>query len=160
MYVIGIDPGPVCGVARLHLTPMEEPGYAIDSAEAAQVTTGLLPVLLRGFDQHGAINAIAIEAFVVGPRAARSKTSAAGTAARDVIGEVKAWAREKMPLHIHSAADVKPWATDDRLRAAGVAYAITDGMRHARDAMRHALYTAVLHYNTPDPLSSRFRRQK
>jgi hypothetical protein len=47
---------------------------------------------------------------------------------------------------------VKPWATDERLEAAGL-LDLTKGMRHARDAARHALFTAVKDGGVPDPLS-------
>jgi hypothetical protein len=49
---------------------------------------------------------------------------------------------------------VKPWATDTRLAAAGLMEPTT-GMRHARDAARHALFAAVKTYGLPDPLSAR-----
>jgi hypothetical protein len=49
---------------------------------------------------------------------------------------------------------VKPWAVDKRLHAAGL-LDMTAGMRHARDAARHALFCAVKDYGLPDPLSSK-----
>jgi hypothetical protein len=54
------------------------------------------------------------------------------------------------------AAHVKPWATDERLEAAGLLEA-TKGMRHARDAARHALFAACKDGGIPDPLSKRSR---
>jgi hypothetical protein len=51
---------------------------------------------------------------------------------------------------------VKPWATDERLAAAGLLDP-TKGMRHARDAARHALFCAVRDFGLPDPLSAKAR---
>jgi hypothetical protein len=53
---------------------------------------------------------------------------------------------------------VKPWATDKRLTAAGL-LAMTAKMADARDACRHALYTAVHDAGIPDPLSAAGRRR-
>jgi hypothetical protein len=49
------------------------------------------------------------------------------------------------------AADVKPWATDKRLEAAGM-LGHTSDMKHANDAARHALYTAKHDARMEDPL--------
>ena len=55
---------------------------------------------------------------------------------------------------IRPAATVKPWATDERLKKAGL-LAVCHGMPHAADAMRHLLYRAVRDAGVPDPLSRR-----
>lgn len=150
MYVIGIDPGPLPGLVRLQLAD-RRPSSLVD-AQALQVTPGLLTCLLEALTQDD-LAAIALERFVASPRAARSSTPAAGLATRSLIGEIEAWARDgHVSIQTRSAAEVKPWATDARLEAAGL-LELTKGMRHARDAGRHALYAAVRVLGLPDPLS-------
>jgi hypothetical protein len=154
MYVIGIDPGPIPGIVRLQL---DDRGSLMD-AQALQVTPDLIePVLdlLAQDDQP----VIAVERFVVGRRAGRSSTAAAGATTRNMIGVVEAWAdRNSVRCIARAAADVKPWATDKRLDAAGLLDPVTTGMRHARDAARHALFCAVKDLGLPDPLSSKASR--
>jgi hypothetical protein len=101
---------------------------------------------------------VAIEKFVVRRRAAASSTAAAGATTRDLVGQLEATALDvrrrtaEVRVVLRSAAEVKPWATDTRLEAAGLLSACT-GMRHARDAARHALFAAVKDAGAPDPLS-------
>jgi hypothetical protein len=99
---------------------------------------------------------VVIERFVIGPRSARSQHQSTGILTRDQIEEAKAWTTilEQGTLSLQSTAEVKPWATDVRLAAAGLLMNTT-GMRHARDAARHALFAACKHFQLPDPLSKR-----
>jgi hypothetical protein len=152
MYVIGLDPGPIPGVVCLQLAD-QQPTHLV-TVGALQVTPGLLIDVLDMLAGH-AETTLALERFVVGPRAARSSTPAAGALTRDMIYEVGVWAGEHADYcWRRSAAEVKPWATDARLDAAGLLSATT-GMRHARDAARHALFSAVKDWGLPDPLSAR-----
>lgn len=155
MYVIGVDPGPIPGVIRLQLIVDalgQQPSRLI-GAEALQVTPGMLLTVIDGICADTLSAAIGLERFVVGRRAARSATAAAGQRTRDMVGAVEAWAQaRRVPVHTRAAAEVKPWAVDKRLYAAGL-LDITAGMRHARDAARHALFCAVKDYGLPDPLS-------
>ncbi|MET0423635.1 MAG: hypothetical protein ABW046_07165 [Actinoplanes sp.] len=113
----------------------------------------ILPVLRMLADDD--LTAIALEQFVVGRRAARSSSPAAGAVTRSMVGVVTSWSSlPNLTLRQRSASEVKPWATDKRLHAAGLLDP-TIGMRHARDAARHALFCAVSDYGLPDPLSSR-----
>lgn len=154
MYVIGIDPGPVIGIVRLQLAIQPEGRATLLGAEALQVTPGAAEPLLNALIQDDEA-VVALELFVIGPRAARSSTPAGGAAAREVVKLVTDWAlRCGLRYWSRSAAEVKPWATDIRLDAAGL-LAPTTGMRHARDAARHALFAAVKTYGLPDPLSTR-----
>jgi hypothetical protein len=153
MYVIGVDPGPIPGVVRLHLEYGHGPTRLLE-AEALQVTPRLiLPVL--DMLALGGPATVAVERFVVGRRAGRSSTPAAGAITRTMIGEITAWSGNRgARLHTRAATEVKPWAVDKRLHAAGL-LDMTAGMRHARDAARHALFCAVKDYGLPDPLSSK-----
>lgn len=156
MYVFGVDPGPIPGIVRLQLLRDNHGGEPtrLIGASALQVTPNVLGEVLDGLD-GGVINALAYERFVVGRRAGRSSTPHAGAITRDMIGRLEAWAQTHCKtVHQRSAADVKPWATDKRLHAAGLLDPTT-GMRHARDGARHALFCAVKDYGLPDPLSSK-----
>jgi hypothetical protein len=154
MYVIGFDPGPVTGVTLLKLDDYQlvgEPG-------TAQVNSEMLARFLHGLDGLPTL-AVAVEQFVVGVRAGKSSQPQAGAAARYALVQIMEWAKAAYPTYLRAAAEVKPWATDERLIKAGLMRP-TDGMRHARDAARHALFCAVHDFKQPDPLSGRFKRQK
>lgn len=157
MYVIGIDPGPLPGVVRLHLEVSGDKWSGCSArlidAQALQVTPGLLITVLEGINYTTEIGAVAYERFVVGRRSAQSSTPAAGARTRNMIGELEAWAGPRWrSVFARSASEVKPWATDARLDAAGL-LDLTKGMRHARDAGRHALFCAVRDFGLADPLS-------
>ena len=152
--VLGVDPGPTPGIVRLIIMH----NHFLHSADVVQCTAGALVPVLDGLrDVPMSAAALAYEAFVVGHRASRSRTAGAGQATRDMTRDLTEWAaRNDIPSHTYRASDVKPWATDERLSRAGLLEP-TKGMRHARDAGRHALFTAVKHYGLPDPLSARAR---
>jgi hypothetical protein len=152
VHILGVDPGPVVGVLWLSIE-VNRPGENLVAngarivwVHAMQITPGaLIWVLDAAHKLWTAVDAVALERFVVGARAARSRTPSGGADARETAQQVVDWVRGKgssMQLAARSAADVKPWATDARLERAGL-LAPTTGMRHARDAGRHALYCAV-----------------
>ncbi len=155
MYIIGIDPGPVVGVSLLLIN---RDRHYLAGRSALQTTSDLLTAVLTGLARHApAPMVVAVELFIVGSRASRSATGTAGETAREVVALVKDWADHNTVMWwSRSAAEVKPWATDARLERAGLLEP-TAGMRHARDAARHALFCAVRNYGLPDPLSQRGR---
>lgn len=140
--VIGVDPGLTTGVARLDLDAWRVPSLAQVTPE---LVLDVVEMLLGAQDPADVL--LAVEAFVVGPRAARSSTPAGGRTARELIAALHA-----LPVRAigRTAAAVKPWATDRRLEKAGL---LVKGMPHAADAGRHALYAAVNDGGLPDPLS-------
>lgn len=146
--VLGVDPGGTTGVA---LVVCEHGRYRLWLCAGlvgpvAEVTAELIAVYAAEVDT------VAIERFVVSRRAGRSSSAAAGEKARHIIGALETSGAR---LHRATASEVKRWATDKRLAAAGLAP--TQGLPHTRDACRHALYTLVKHYGCPDPLSSRYQ---
>lgn len=149
LRVIGIDPGPIPGLTVLDVADGELTGV-----EALQCTHRLLPVLLEALvGETGNGTLVATETFVVRGRAARSSSAGAGAVTREALNEL----RSLVPAlgaeyRERAAAHVKPWATDLRLANAGLLEP-TKGMRHARDAGRHALFAAVRDGGMPDPLS-------
>lgn len=154
-HVVGIDPGPVPGIVSL----LVEDGRLTEVA-VAQVSAELLPcVLLAVLERQEVRTLVQVEAFVVGKKSMRS--GAAGAATRDMVGQVAQTVIDFGRGRDHavhyaqrSASQVKPWSTDARLVAAGLSSRCS-GMRHARDAARHALWSAVHDAGLPDPLSHR-----
>lgn len=149
MYILGIDPGPIPGIVRLQLEYGHGPTRLLE-AEALQVTPRLIFPVLHMLGE-GDRTVVAVERFVVGPRASRSSTPTAGSITRTMIEAIREWTGTDCITR--AATEVKPWATDKRLAAAGLLEPLTTGMRHARDAARHALFCAVRDYGLPDPLS-------
>lgn len=143
LRVIGVDPGPTPGVVVLDL----EDGRLVEVG-ALQCSASLLYTVVATFNpDHQAV--VAVERFVVRGRAS--------TAQQTTLDQVANLTRLYPRMAVRSASQVKPWATDARLDAAGLS-AATKGMRHARDAARHALYAAVKNGGLPDPLSKEFTR--
>lgn len=146
LTALGIDPGPSTGLA---LACWENGKLAW--AHAAQCDAGLAPDLLRLLLGLLRPSLGGIEAFVPG---AHSGTSA-GDVTRQLIRELgETAAAQGLELRERTAGLVKPWATDTRLKAAGL-LALTPGSAHARDACRHLLYTACSSGGLADPLSRR-----
>lgn len=160
LRVIGIDPGPIPGFVMLDYAA----GVAtVDVVQCSWRTAST--VLLALLEDRPVAVTVQIEQFVVGRRSSRSSTASAGAITRDLIGSLQTvWADHdatpngRLGGHwfVRNAAAVKPWATDARLDAAGLLEA-TKGMRHARDAARHALYAAVHDGGMSDPLSKAAR---
>jgi hypothetical protein len=157
--VIGVDPGPTPGIVALRGTNRAAHPSVIQCNHHS--TVPIIGCLLSTMDtsEPGRQPILAVERFVVGPRAARSRTASAGATTRDLIAAIHHEFAEQAQVETRPAAAVKPWATDTRLAAAGLLEA-TRGMPHARDAARHALYAAVHAHLLPDPLSTRTRREE
>ena len=158
-HVIGIDPGPIPGIVHLAL---RAGGRNID-VDVIQCTDRTAPLMLWAlldsarFVGGTAPAIVAIEKFVVGRASMRS--GRAGGVTRDLVGKLVREAEDQPSVTVlqRTASQVKPWATDTRLEAAGLLEA-TKGMRHARDAARHALFCAVHDAGAPDPLSRKATR--
>lgn len=146
MYVLGIDPGPLVGVCLLELPA---PGGREWHAQVAQVAPAELWPLIAAWAEAHPIAAVAAERFVVRQRAGRVSDPGASKAARDVLGGLAVALPDTRRIE-RSAAEVKPWATDARLEAAGL-LGQTRGMPHARDASRHALFAACRDFGARIP---------
>lgn len=151
-YIIGVDPGRVTGIAGLSIFDGELTNHTL-----IQCTHDVPRWLVRHlFDSVQPVDrlVLAVERFVVRARAGRSSDAAAGEITRDLIGALATIGEmHGAAVYLRSASDVKPWATDKRLEAAGLNKYST--MRHAADAARHALFAAVRDCGLPDPLSNR-----
>jgi len=156
--VIGIDPGPVPGIVLL------DPTGVVHAVQCSHTVASVLFAAL--LDQQPATpTVVQIEKFVVGRRAGASSSAKAGEQTRELIGRLReVWETFDSSVNgrlgghwfERTASQVKPWATNERLAAAGL-LAKTEGMRHARDGARHAIYCAVHDAGLPDPLSKRKR---
>jgi hypothetical protein len=150
--VLGIDPGGTTGLAAVEHTP--EHGYRL----LAHLGVPYLPIEVVAHLESWAgefgtdVWWIAAERFVVSRRAGRSSTAAAGERARATLGALEAAFPGRVKLR--NAAAAKGWATDARLKAAGLWPA--QGRPHTTDAARHALYFHVVNLGNPDPLSAAF----
>lgn len=142
--IIGVDPGLTPGFVVLNLDRdvLEQP------ADVAQCSARLLYTLVATFNaDRDAL--IAVERFV--PRGRLTAEQRVTQAQAENLTRIHPRVVQR------PAAAVKPWATDERLAAAGLLEACK-GMRHARDAARHALYAAVHDAGLPDPLSKSWNR--
>jgi hypothetical protein len=154
-FVIGVDPGRTTGICVLGLGPAFDNAapWIDEHPQLLQCTPGAVSLIVRAYlARIGTGDAVlAIERFVVGPRASRSSSAKTGETTRELIGAlVDLGARLDVRVVQRSASEVKPWATNKRLEAAGL---LVKGMPHAQDAGRHALYAAVKDAGLPDPLS-------
>lgn len=155
LRVVGIDPGPVPGLVELRFHEGQLTGV-----EVAQTSATLAPCLLMAVLERLPVRTIvAVEKFVV--VRGSMKSAGAGATTRDLVGQLAgvvtnhgASAPHVVQYAQRSASEVKPWATDARLEAAGLT-AMCKGMRHARDAARHAAFAAVKDGGLSDPLSAR-----
>jgi hypothetical protein len=158
---LGLDPGGVTGLALINYNhvsgyaPLSNHGCIGEFRNRADVVINVRVLL-------GLADILAAERFVVGQRAARSRSAQAGAAARDILGAVQQAARDAdVPVRVklRSASEVKAWATDKRLKAAGLFDLTAKTISHhdARDAARHALMALVFDLGCPDPLSSTYR---
>lgn len=124
--VLGIDPGPQPGIVMLDVQ-----GGAIVSWRA--VPAAELDAAVRSADL------VSVERFRISQRTVKS-TKAGSTATIEQIGHICGLAAAAGVRVVQYGPDaVKPWATDQRLRA----WRLSPKGDHYRDAARHALYAAV-----------------
>lgn len=149
MFVIGVDPGPTTGIVAITDSWPQPIVIQCDHWSA--------PYLIGEFIAGAGIDTtLAIERFVVNLRASRSAAAQSGKITRELIGvlvdRVNSGRWSRATVVQRSAAEVKPWATNERLDAAGLLMP-AKGMPHAADAGRHALFAAVKDLRMRDPLS-------
>lgn len=150
LCVPGVDPGPTTGILIAVWHPGIRRAVLVRAFECnLAAAPPLLDMLLSACG--AAARRGGIEQFRSGPRSQRLRGTRADDT-RTLADQLCALAWERCPLTARPAALVKPWATDERLDRAGLLEP-TAGLRDARDAARHALYTAVHDCNLADPLS-------
>lgn len=129
-YILGIDPGP-------------DPGHFAIEVAAGRIIDAWPGFLVDGLDHGDGGDVLAVEAFHISQRTARAGHV---QASKDTVAQVEQLKAEASARGLRwfsrPAGQVKPWATDARLKAWGL-WEPTAGHRHTRDAARHALYAAV-----------------
>lgn len=169
VIVVGVDPGPIPGTVGLLIEPIGGVPVITD-VQLAQTSAGIVGLTVGGIvmrwkghpeieDARTASVLIGVERFVVSRRSGRSSSAGAGRITRDMVGVIERCGEELGATVVQRpAVTVKAWATDERLRAAGIE--IPKGMTHAKDAARHALYAACHAGHLPDPLSSTYKKPR
>jgi hypothetical protein len=157
---VGVDPGQTTGMAFLDYRDKVLIGRYLlqcDAHSAPFVLKGLLTACYSEFpgNFHGRRSG-SVEAFVTGAGAG-SRGKPAEVTRQLVMEMTELLQLAGYTVKIRPAADVKPWASDNRLVAGHVAddpKKINGEFRHAYDAGRHALYGAKEAGFTDDPLRS------
>jgi hypothetical protein len=149
--VIGIDPGPSTGISFIDYIGDKIAGSMQIQVDGKSAHVVLNAVLGRYYTSSEIVVArfAQVEAFVTGQSAGTKGEPAEVT--RQLVFEVS----EVLQLYgyrvnTRKKADVSPWGSDKRLKAAGLLRPPEN--RHANDATRHALFCAVHDAYRPDPL--------
>lgn len=156
---IGIDPGITSGIAWTTVTQFIGTGYAParcdwDAHCASCDGDALIDLLLWRIDVYAALGTPILlcgEKFVKSNRHAGSQADHDKT--RDVLATCMNMARRHNPLVkcvLRTAAEVKPWANDNRLSAIG--FPMAPKLKDGRDAGRHMMFGAVKSGRAADPL--------
>jgi len=155
LVVVGVDPGPMPGICALYWLSPEQvrPASAVYQCNHPAAVDLVEHLLNWGADRR----VLAIERFVSGPRSSRLNSPISAQITRELITALTSL-RTTLACEVvlRSAAEVKPWGSDERLDACGL-IETTRGMPHARDAARHALHAAVWAAGQVDPLGSLWR---
>lgn len=153
---IGADPGPATGLCFLDYDNGKLVGRTLLQCDAGSSVI-VLKGMLAAYYADGRVlrRTASVEQFRSGASAGSAVKGAQVT--RQLVMELaEALQLYGYQVRIRPAADVKPWASDRRLTAAGVvAGAMHGDMNHAYDAARHCLYGAKEAGVITDPLLRR-----
>jgi hypothetical protein len=158
---VGCDPGPATGLCLLDYRDGHLVGRTLlqaDAGSAAIVLRGLLHTYYSDAGMPTIGRRIgSVEKFVTG-QSAGSRGKAADVTRQLVMELAEVLQMFGYQVTIRPAADVKPWASNKRLVAAGIVPSekgMHGDMNHAYDAARHALYGAKDAGVIADPLLRR-----
>jgi hypothetical protein len=150
--VIGVDPGLTTGIGVLDWDtdhPLEL------GAHVAQCDSGMAMALVASLIEEAPGHVgVAVERYVSG----LAREGGAAVATRSLVEHLAVLAEERADVGwLRPAHQVKAWATEPRMQAAGLV-AVAKGMaNHGLDGLRHALYAACHDAGLPDPLGRRAR---
>ena len=150
--VIGCDPGPTTGISILDYYQGQLSVWTVlqvDGDSAQGVLEAILTRRQAALGDAVAKRYAQVEPFVTGQSAGTRGPKADYTRqeAFKLVELLQLWG---YAVKLRKAGDIKTWASDKRLRTAGVLRPPEN--RHGNDASRHALYTAVHDAYLPDPL--------
>jgi hypothetical protein len=149
--VIGVDPGVTTGISFLDYIDKRLAGTMQVQVDAKSATALLETLLLRFYNSKTIVQRWAqIEPFKTGQSAGAKGEPAEVTRQQAfILGETL----QMYGYHteLRKKGDISTWGSNKRLEKAGIIRQL-DGMRHANDASRHALYCAVHDAHMPDPL--------
>lgn len=150
--VIGADPGPTTGLAIHDWADGKLVAFTIlqvDGDSAQDVLEAVLVRRQQAIGDYIAKRYAQVEPFVTGQSAGTRGPKADYTRqeAFKLVEQLQQWG---YAVKLRKAADIKTWASDKRLRAAGILRPPEN--RHGNDGSRHALYTAIHDAYLPDPL--------
>lgn len=150
--IIGVDPGPTTGIGVLDWDtehPLEL------GAHVAQCDSGMAMALVASLIEEAPGHVgVAVERYVSG----LNREGGASAVTRSLVEALARLAEERADVGwLRPAHQVKTWATEARMQAAGLV-AVAKGMaNHGLDGLRHALYAACHDAGLPDPLGRRAR---
>jgi hypothetical protein len=151
---IGLDPGEVTGICLLDYDAGVLTGTTILQVDAGSAVGVLQAVLTVNHPSYRGRRVASVEKWVEGsPAAARGRP--AKVTRQLVMALAEMCEMFGYAVRLRPAADVKPWGSDKRLVAAGIAekeQALHGKLRDGYDAARHALYGAHEAGIARDPL--------
>lgn len=162
IVTLGIDTGDTTGFGLACWASGERKAalaraWQCNRASAALLLCWILREHAPGEDTSWAprVSAVQIEAFDDRPRAHGLRGTSPATIRAQVTSLQGACAEAGVPCYVRSASVMKTWSlAAGRLERAGLAgVTAAAAMKHARDAMGHALFCAVHDCGLPDPLS-------
>lgn len=134
--VVALDPGETTG-ACYFLGPDIQDARQIATKEMPLAAVAVREYIQDMFGGHGPLDAVVIEEYRVYSWKAEDHSWQSMHTSR-LIGAVQLICHDKgVPLFQQSAQNAKGFCTDDKLQAWGL---WQKGERHARDAIRHAVY--------------------
>jgi hypothetical protein len=150
---IGVDPGPATGICFLDYDRGRLAGRTLLQCDAASAVVVLRGMLTAYYTDGRVLRRVgSVEQFRTGTSAGSVVRGAQVT--RQLVMEIAEMLQLfSYTVRIRPAADVKPWASDKRLTAAGIVTGAMHGdMNHAYDAARHCLVGAREAGVITDPL--------
>jgi len=159
--IIGVDPGPQPGVFADRYSPPQKDGSKIRTTMPIYFECNpdaLLLFIQAILPSDVRLVIITYELYVVGNRSAKVSTPGDNATTMRMCGQIQGLAGHdpRIAIKRHTAAQVMPWASVDRLERAGIAKLVAK-LTHARSAAKHCLFTAVHDAGVPDPLSKRHK---
>jgi hypothetical protein len=158
---LGIDTGPHTGMFAAWWHPGEgRLLWALAFETSADCAPGMLALLLE-YRGCPILRQAQLEDFRIAPggRGSKLRGASANGIQEGAARLLSVLDQASVPVRFAAAGNVKPWATDRLLQAAGL-WGVAGTSAHVRDAARHCLFAAVRSGQLPDPLSARAAQVK